>query len=47
MIAAIAIGPLLWRVPINDIDFTAKLAGPVVGRIRSAPTISARTCWRA
>jgi peptide/nickel transport system permease protein len=28
MIAAIAIGPLLWRVPINEIDFTAKLEGP-------------------
>jgi peptide/nickel transport system permease protein len=28
LIAAIAIGPLLWRVPINEIDFTAKLEGP-------------------
>ncbi len=28
MVAAIAIGPLLWRVPINEIDFTAKLEGP-------------------
>jgi peptide/nickel transport system permease protein len=28
MIAAIAIGPLLWRVPINEIDFTSKLEGP-------------------
>jgi len=28
MIAAIAIGPLLWRVPINEIDFTAKLERP-------------------
>ena len=28
MIGAIAIGPLLWRVPINEIDFTAKLEGP-------------------
>ena len=28
MIAAISIGPLLWRVPINEIDFTAKLEGP-------------------
>jgi peptide/nickel transport system permease protein len=28
LVAAIAIGPLLWRVPINEIDFTAKLEGP-------------------
>ena len=28
MVAAISIGPLLWRVPINDIDFTSKLEGP-------------------
>jgi len=28
LIAAIAIGPFLWRVPINEIDFTAKLEGP-------------------
>jgi len=28
MIAAVALGPFLWRVPINDIDFTAQLAGP-------------------
>ena len=40
-------GRSLWRVPINDIDFTARLAGARPGRIRSAPTISARTCWRA
>ncbi len=28
MMIAIALGPLLWRVPINDIDFSARLAGP-------------------
>jgi len=28
MIAAISIGPLLWKVPINEIDFTSKLEGP-------------------
>ncbi len=28
MILAVAFGPLLWRVPINDIDFGAQLAGP-------------------
>jgi peptide/nickel transport system permease protein len=28
MIAAISIGPLLWQVPINEIDFTSKLEGP-------------------
>lgn len=28
MVLAILIGPLLWRVPINDIDFAATLAGP-------------------
>ena len=40
-------GRCIWRVPINDIDFTAQLQGAVAGRIRSAPTISARTCSRA
>jgi peptide/nickel transport system permease protein len=25
---AILVGPFLWRVPINDIDFTARLSGP-------------------
>jgi peptide/nickel transport system permease protein len=28
MILAIMIGPLLWRVPINEIDFSAALEGP-------------------
>src|SRR5271165_3052529 len=28
MILAIAFGPLLWRVQINDIDFSAQLQGP-------------------
>ncbi|HEU0155317.1 MAG TPA: ABC transporter permease [Stellaceae bacterium] len=28
MILAVAFGPLIWRVPINDIDFAAQLAGP-------------------
>jgi len=28
MIAAVALGPFLWRVPINDIDFAAHLQGP-------------------
>ena len=28
IVAAITIGPLLWRLPINEIDFTAKLQGP-------------------
>jgi peptide/nickel transport system permease protein len=28
MVAGIALGPLLWRVPIDDIDFGAQLAGP-------------------
>jgi peptide/nickel transport system permease protein len=28
IILTIAIGPLLWRVPIDDIDFSAKLDGP-------------------
>ena len=28
IVAAIALGPLLWPVPINEIDFTAKLQGP-------------------
>ena len=28
IVAAIALGPLLWRVPINEIDFGSKLEGP-------------------
>jgi peptide/nickel transport system permease protein len=28
IVAAITIGPVLWRLPINEIDFTAKLQGP-------------------
>src|SRR5215469_12723677 len=28
MILAVAFGPLLWRVQINDIDFAAQLQGP-------------------
>jgi peptide/nickel transport system permease protein len=28
MILAVAFGPLLWRVPINDIDFSAHLTTP-------------------
>ncbi|MBM3598512.1 MAG: ABC transporter permease [Alphaproteobacteria bacterium] len=28
MILAVIFGPMIWTVPINDIDFTAKLQGP-------------------
>src|SRR5436853_1581054 len=28
MMLAVVLGPLIWRVPINDIDFKAKLQGP-------------------
>jgi peptide/nickel transport system permease protein len=28
MVVGIAAGPFLWRVPIDDIDFSAQLAGP-------------------
>jgi len=28
MVLAVLFGPLLWRVPINDVDFTAHLEGP-------------------
>jgi peptide/nickel transport system permease protein len=28
MMLAVAFGPLLWQVPINEIDFTARLQGP-------------------
>lgn len=28
MVAAVLLGPFVWRVPINDIDFKAKLKGP-------------------
>src|SRR5262249_18091606 len=28
IVLTVALGPLWWRVPINDIDFAASLAGP-------------------
>src|SRR5262245_18508274 len=28
IILTVALGPLWWHVPINDLDFTARLAGP-------------------
>ena len=28
MVLTVVLGPLLWHVPINDIDFTARLQGP-------------------
>src|SRR5579863_9200164 len=28
MLLAVAFGPFLWRLPIDDIDFAAQLAGP-------------------
>jgi peptide/nickel transport system permease protein len=28
MVAGVVVGPLLWKVAINDIDFTARLQGP-------------------
>jgi peptide/nickel transport system permease protein len=28
MVAAVAVGPLVWRLAINDIDFTARLTTP-------------------
>src|SRR5262245_11696206 len=28
MVIAIAVGPLIWTVPINEIDFASKLEGP-------------------
>jgi len=28
MVLAVLVGPLVWRVPINEIDFKAKLKGP-------------------
>ncbi|MBR0674959.1 ABC transporter permease [Roseomonas alkaliterrae] len=28
LVLAVLIGPLVWRVPIDEIDFTARLAGP-------------------
>lgn len=31
MILLVAFGPMIWRMPINEIDFTARLAGPTVG----------------
>ncbi|MDD5335212.1 MAG: ABC transporter permease [Rhodoferax sp.] len=31
MVFLVALGPLLWQVAINDIDFTARLKGPSLG----------------
>ena len=31
MIAMVAFGPLVWRVQINEIDFSARLKGPMPG----------------
>ncbi|MEO5734193.1 MAG: ABC transporter permease [Rubrivivax sp.] len=31
MVLAVLFGPLLWKVPINEIDFSAKLQGPSLG----------------
>src|ERR1700726_755719 len=28
IVLSVALGPLIWRVPINDIDFSATLATP-------------------
>ena len=28
LVAVVALGPIVWKVPINDIDFGAKLRGP-------------------
>jgi peptide/nickel transport system permease protein len=28
IVGAVLLGPYFWRIPINDIDFTARLAGP-------------------
>src|SRR5439155_21284561 len=28
LVLAVLVGPLVWRLPINDIDFKAKLKGP-------------------
>ena len=47
LVAAVVLGPLLWRMPINEIDFSAHARRARRWRIRSAPTISARTCSRA
>ncbi|MGH7340550.1 MAG: ABC transporter permease, partial [Candidatus Rokuibacteriota bacterium] len=28
LVLSVLVGPLVWRLPINDIDFKAKLKGP-------------------
>ncbi len=30
IVAAVLVGPFFWRIPINDIDFSAKLQGPTL-----------------
>ena len=46
MVLAVLLGPVVWQVAINEIDFTARLKARR-WRTRSAPTTSARTSWRA
>src|SRR5438445_11430185 len=31
LMLAVVLGPFVWRVPINDIDFSAQLTGPAWG----------------
>jgi len=31
MVAAVLLGPMVWKLAINDIDFTARLKGPSLG----------------
>ena len=46
MMLACSLGPLVWKVGINDIDF--RPPAPPSRRIRSAPTTWASDiCWRA
>jgi hypothetical protein len=45
LVLAVLLGPLVYKVGINDIDFKARL-GPT-GSTRWAPTTWAATCWRA
>ena len=46
LVSGVLLGPYVWPVAINDIDFAPSCRAPR-SAIRWAPTTSARTCWRA
>ena len=46
IVSAILLGPFFWRLPINEIDFTARLQGPSWQHPFGTDDLG-QTCWRA